>query len=45
VEETALAGCTQFVSKTPVIGAALVVGDGKLRIEEPAESMTLYEVR
>jgi neopullulanase len=45
MDETALAGCVGFVSLPPAAGTQPVVGDGKLRIEEPAESLTVYEVR
>jgi glycosidase len=45
VEETALAGCAHFQAAGPVAGAAPVVSAGKLHIEEPAESITVFEVR
>ncbi|HEY1647073.1 MAG TPA: alpha-amylase family glycosyl hydrolase [Terracidiphilus sp.] len=45
MEDTALAGCTQFTSEAPATGPALVVSGGKLHIEEPAESMSVYEVQ
>lgn len=45
MEETALAGCTRFTSEAPAIGPAPVVSGGKLHIEEPAESMSVYEVK
>jgi len=45
VDETALAGCSEFraAKLTPAAAPALV--DGKLQIEEPAESITVFEVR
>jgi glycosidase len=45
VDETALAGCVAFVSVQPAVGIAAKAGGGKLQIEEPAESLTVYEVR
>ncbi|MGD0158138.1 MAG: alpha-amylase family glycosyl hydrolase [Terracidiphilus sp.] len=45
VEGTALAGCTEFQAMGPATGSAPVAGGGVLHIEEPAESMTVYEVR
>jgi glycosidase len=45
VEETALEGCTEFKAVTPAVGNALEISGGKLHIEEPAESMTVFEVR
>ena len=45
IDETALAGCTQFQDAGPVAsGAALLEGD-KLRITAPAESIVLFAVR
>lgn len=44
MEGTALAGCTEFHAMSPATGAALVVRSGKLHIEEPAESMTVFDV-
>jgi neopullulanase len=41
----ALAGCASFNPAQITPGQALQLSDGKLRIEEPAESMTVYEVR
>jgi neopullulanase len=45
VDDTALAGCVQFdpVSATP--GQKHRLTGGKLRIEEPAESMTIFSVK
>jgi hypothetical protein len=45
MEETTLAGCTEFHAVTPVAQTAPVVSGGNLHINEPAESMTVYEVR
>ncbi len=45
VEGTALAACTGFQPMAPALGTAPIVGDGKLHIEVPAESMTVYQVR
>ena len=45
VEETALAGCTEFHPLAPTAGAMPILSKGKLHIEEPAESVTLYGVR
>jgi glycosidase len=44
VEETALAGCTQFQAAAPATGATPMVSGGKLRITEPADSMTIFDV-
>jgi glycosidase len=43
--ETALAGCETFEAEAPANGAAPAINGGKLRIEEPAESMTVFAVR
>jgi glycosidase len=43
--ETALEGCTDFRALMPSRATAPLFSGGKLKIEEPAESMTLYEVR
>ena len=45
VEDTALAGCSQFRLVQPTTGNVPVMHNGTLTIEEPAESMTLFEVR
>jgi|GEM_PF-5350159 len=45
VTESALADCVQFKIKSPTTGAAPVLSDGKLYIEEPAESITVYQVQ
>jgi glycosidase len=44
MDETALAGCTKFQAAGPTTGATPVVSDGKLHIEEPAASMTIFDV-
>ncbi len=44
-EGTALAGCTEFQALAPATGGAPVAGGGKLNIEEPAESITVYQVQ
>jgi glycosidase len=44
VEETALAGCTEFQATEPATGITPVVSGGKLHIEEPALSMTVFDV-
>lgn len=45
MDETALAGCTVFQATAPATGTVPVVSGGKLHIEEPAESMTVFAVR
>jgi glycosidase len=45
LEDTALAGCSVFQAVLPASGTAPVINTGKLHIDEPAESMTVYEVR
>ena len=42
---TSLAGCSEFHAVAPAGGTSPTVDGDKLRIEEPAESMTVYEVR
>jgi glycosidase len=44
-EDTALAECTDFDSMTPALGSAPQLESGKLRINQGAESMSLYRVR
>jgi glycosidase len=44
MEETALAGCAEFQTAAPAMGTAPVVSGGKLHIEEPAASMTVFDV-
>jgi hypothetical protein len=45
VEETALAGCTEFQAIAPATGTAPNIGGGRLHLEEPAESISVYEVQ
>jgi glycosidase len=45
LDETALAGCTQFVPLKPAAGEAALVKDGKLHIEEPPAALLLYQVK
>lgn len=45
MEETALAGCMKFQPEAPTTGTVPVVNAGKLHIEEPAESITVFDVR
>jgi glycosidase len=42
---TPLAGCSEFHAVAPSAGTAPMVKEYKLSIEEPAESMTVFEVR
>jgi glycosidase len=44
-EDTALAGCTEFDPVAPAPGSASQFEAGKLRIDQGAESMSLYRVR
>ncbi len=44
VEETALAGCAEFQATEPATGIIPVVSGGKLHIEEPALSITVFDV-
>lgn len=44
VEETALAGCARFEPASVAPGAKPQLNGGKLRIEEPAESITVFLV-
>jgi glycosidase len=44
MEETALAGCTKFQAEEPTTGVTPVLSGGKLHIEEPAASMTIFDV-
>jgi hypothetical protein len=44
LEETALAGCAHFQVVEPAAGAVPALNGGKLHIEEPAESITVFEV-
>jgi glycosidase len=45
MEDTALAGCDRFTALQPAAGAAPTIAAGGLQWEEPAESMTVFEVR
>jgi len=45
LDQTALDACTEFQALVPATGAAPVLSGGKLHIEEPAESLTVYAVR
>ena len=45
VEDTALAGCAIFHVVAPATGASPALNNGTLHLEEPAETMTVYEVR
>jgi glycosidase len=45
VSDTALAGCTRFEAAPAAPGEQPQLSNGKLRIEEHAESMTVYAVR
>jgi glycosidase len=44
VDDTALAGCTVFQPATPATGVTSSLNGGKLHIEEPAQSITVFEV-
>lgn len=43
--DTVLAGCTVFTAQAPAQGTAPTSNGGTLHIEEPANSMSVYEVR
>jgi glycosidase len=45
INQTALAGCTTFLAVQPATGLAGSVSNGKLHMEERAESMAVYAVR
>jgi len=45
MNQTALSGCTTFLAVQPASELAPSVSEGKLHIEERAESMAVYEVR
>jgi len=45
MQDTALAGCTEFGELQPATGTAPVASAGTLHLEEPAESITVYSVR
>lgn len=44
VAETVLSGCASFHALAPATGAAAAYRDGKLHIDEPAESLTVFDV-
>jgi glycosidase len=44
-DQTALAGCTGFEAEASVVGAVPVVKGRTLHIEEPPQSLTVFEVR
>ena len=44
MEETVLAGCAMFQATEPATGNSPVIIGGKLHIEEPAASMTVFDV-
>jgi glycosidase len=44
-DKSALAGCTEFEFMAPTLGSLPRLEGGRLLIDEPAESMTLYRVR
>jgi hypothetical protein len=45
MDGTALAGCTSFAAQAPGASAPAAIAAGKLHIDEPADSMSVYEVR
>jgi glycosidase len=45
VEDTALAGCVEFLPLTPTSGSTPLLSGGKLHIEEAGQSMTVIDVR
>jgi neopullulanase len=45
MDGTALAGCTSFAPQAPAAAAAATIAAHELRIDEPAESMSVFEVR
>ncbi|MGD0741505.1 MAG: hypothetical protein ABR957_18090, partial [Terracidiphilus sp.] len=45
MDGTALAGCTSFAPQAPAAAAAATIAAHQLRIDEPAESMSVFEVR
>ena len=44
LEETSLAGCTQFQGAPQADAATATINNGKLHIEEPAESLSIFIV-
>ncbi len=45
MDGTALAGCTSFAPQVPAATAPAVADRGALHIDEPPQSMSIYEVR
>ena len=45
MDETALSGCTKFQAAAPTTGVTPVISGGKLHIEEPAASITIFDVQ
>jgi len=45
VNDTALAGCTEFKLLAPASGIAPAIANGKLHVTEPAESLLVVDVR
>jgi neopullulanase len=45
MEMTALAGCTEFKAVSSTVRATSVLNGNSLHIEEPAQSLTVFEVR
>jgi len=45
MDGTALAGCTSFAPQAPAAAAAATIIARQIRIDEPADSMSVYEVR
>jgi glycosidase len=43
--ETALSGCTEFTPMAPTSGISPMARDGKLEIQEAADSVSIFEVR
>jgi glycosidase len=43
--DTALAGCTMFAAQAPAMGSPPVTDGGTLHVEEPAQTMSVYEMR
>lgn len=45
MDGSALAGCTSFTPQAPTATAAAAVDSGRFKINEPPQSMSIYEVR
>jgi hypothetical protein len=45
MDDTALAGCTSFAPQAPAAAPAAAISAGKIHIDEPAQSISIYEVR